>query len=154
MKLELVIERVLLPGIPLRAFQLVFGETACYFFHLSSDWVGFGAKVSSHGIEGVATKMVLSALRAKSETAIAQKMKELESQNFDEYLQKDQRSVKLSYSDILSVRHKKKSLWSGEAFFEFKTKKGNYKFRLYSEEEREAIAELIKRKRSDLFKNT
>lgn len=151
MKLELVIERVLLPGIPLRAYQLVFGETECYFLHLSSDWVGFGAKASTDGIEGAAAKTILSALGAKSEAAIAQKMKELESQNFDGYLEKDSRSVKLSYTDIVSVKHRKKSLWSGEAFFQFKTKKGNYKFRLYSEEEREAIAELIKRKRSDLL---
>ncbi len=151
MKIELVIERVLLPGIPLRAYQLVFAESECYFIHLSADWVGFGARASGGGIEGAAATMILSALGAKSESSIAQKLRELESQNFDEYVAKDARSIKLSYGDIVSVKHRKKSFLSGEAFFQFKTSKGNYKFRLYSEEEREAIAELIQRKRSDLL---
>lgn len=151
MKIELVIERVLLPGVPLRAYQLVFGEDVCYFLHLSADWVGFGAKAPRGGIENAAANMILSSLGARSESSIAQKLKELESHNFDEYLTKDKKSVKLSYGEITAVKHKKKSLLSGEAYFQFKTKKGNYKFRLYSEAEREAIAELISRKRSDLL---
>lgn len=151
MKLELVIERVLLPGIPLRAYQLVFGEDECFFLHLSSDWKGFGARGAGGGIDGAIASTILSSLAAKSETSIAQKIKELEAYNFDEYIAKDPRSVKLQYSDIISVKHRKKSILSGEAYFQFKTNKGNYKFRLYSEAEREAIANLIAKKRSDLL---
>ncbi|MCK5268543.1 MAG: hypothetical protein KAR07_10255, partial [Spirochaetes bacterium] len=60
--------------------------------------------------------------------------------------------IKLSYQDIKQFSHKKKSMWSGDAFVQFKLRNGGkYKFTFMEEQPRESIIEILKEKCPDII---
>jgi hypothetical protein len=147
MKVKLLIQKTLVPGIPsAKAYQLVFTDENIYILFLSRDWGGF------HNSGNLLGKVVLSVTGAISDNKIAEKLQEIENQNLDELIAKDKNSLKLKYEDIDSIKSKKKSFISGEAFVTIKSKdSGSFKFVLDYEEWREAILKIIQEKRPELI---
>lgn len=148
MEIDLVILKTLMPGVPsAKAYQLVFADEAVYFIFLSRDWGGFG------GAGSVLGRSIVAAAGAVSHNKIAQELQEIENKNLDEFVEKDSKnSIKLSYQDIKQFSHKKKSMWSGDAFVQFKLRNGGkYKFTFMEEQPRESIIEILKEKCPDII---
>jgi hypothetical protein len=144
MEVKLVIQKSLMPGIPsAKAYQLVFTDEHVYFLFLSRDWGGFG---------GVGGNVLVAVAGAVSHNTIAEKLKEIQDQNLDELISKNKNSAKASYAEIKEFSHKKKNLWSGNAYVQFKLPSGGFKFCFEDEESREAIVAIIAAKRSDLVR--
>ena len=124
-----------------------FTAEAAYFIYLSRDWGGFG------GTGSVLGRSIVAAAGAASHNKIAEELAAIEGKNLDELAAKDPKnSIKLAYSDIKQFTHKKKSMWSGDAFVQFKLQQGGrYKFTFKEEEPREGIIGILKSKRPDLI---
>lgn len=149
MGVKLVIQKTLMPGVPsAKAYQLIFTDDNAYFLFLSRDWGGFGGPAGN-----VLGKMATAAAGAVSHNIIADKLKEIEGQDLDALAAKEKGSAKIAYGDITSFKHKKKSIWGGDAHVVFNTRtSGKFKFTFKDEESREAIVAIVGEKRPDLLR--
>lgn len=153
MEIELVIEKALIPAVPApKAYQIVFADTGVYCIFLSRDVKGFSGGYKGRGIEGAAAAGILNLWAGKTDKKVAEALEKIKNANLDEVVANDKKSAFFTYDSIKSVKYKPKSIMSGEAFFQFKTKKaGNFKFRLFEDEHIRVIKEYLEKKRPDLF---
>lgn len=151
MAIRLLIKKVLIPGVPARAYQLVLTDEEMFVIHLGKDWKGFGARTGG-GLEGIIAGAILNAKGRRSEGRIAEKLDDIDYAQLEEALTADKRNNKIVYGDINKIASKPKSVMSGEAFFQIKSSSGNYKFRLFEEEERQGLEDFIRKIRPDLFR--
>ena len=150
MAIKLLIKKVLLPGVPARAYQLVLTDEEIFILHLGKDWKGFGASAGG-GVEGLIAGAILNAKGKTSERKIAEKIGDLDYSELESAVESDKRSVRIAYKDVKKLATKPKSVMSGEAFFQIKSRPGNYKFRLFEEEERQGLVDFFREVRPELM---
>lgn len=157
MAIKLLIKKAILPGAGARAYQIILTDTEAFFLHLGRDWKGFGGGGVRTGsdaaslVGGLIGSAIVAAKGKKSDRLIAEKLEDIDYTRLEEEIAADSKSARVLFSDIKSIKSRAKSVWMGEASFFFRTKKGTWNFRLFTEEDRLALDEFFRNIRPELF---
>lgn len=151
---ETVIDYAIASVFPPKAWKLVLREDACYALFLGRDFRGFNrGRIRGAGdsnLERAISSAVVSGLAAASDRKIKKRLAELETKDAAAVAAGDKKCLVIAWSDLVAVKSKPKSIWTGEAWAQLAWKRGKKKFRFFTEEERARFCDWIKARRPDL----